>query len=152
VQREMQSWRLREAVHRKTRRHDLVFRICIVETAVRNKKISKVPRVGEIVLFAYSLLCFVVCVAFALLLATGHIEDSSLGSNEAQRVDESERTCSESRRAKGYRYRLRRFSSKIHGYLLRRLPLVSFFKTLARSRNVLPTHRACALRMSFCSK
>jgi hypothetical protein len=65
-----------------------------------NKKISKVPRVGEIVLFAYSLLCFVVCVAFALLLATGHIEDSSLGSNEAQRVDEraKERVASRAER------------------------------------------------------
>lgn len=94
----MQSWRLREAVHRKTRRHDLVFRICIVETVQTNiktsmqtnKKISKVPRVGELVL-AYSLLCFVVCVAFVLLLATGHIEDSSLGSNEASRTSRRER-------------------------------------------------------------
>jgi hypothetical protein len=98
----MQSWRLREAVNRKTRRHDLVFRICIVETVQTNihinkkktsmrynKKISKVPRVGEIML-TYSLLCFVVCVAF-VLLATGHIEDSSLGSNEASRTSRRER-------------------------------------------------------------
>lgn len=47
------------------------FFSCVVETVQTNNKISKVPRVGEIML-AYSLLCFVVCVAFALLLATGH--------------------------------------------------------------------------------
>lgn len=85
--------------------------IYIKRSMQTNKKISKVPRVGEIVLTLFSLLCFVVCVAFALLLATGHIEDSSLGSNEASRTSrrESERTCSESRRTKGYRY----ISSKV---------------------------------------
>lgn len=65
------------------------------------------PRVGEFVLSPHPLLYFAVCVAFALLRATGHSKTPLWDrTKRLKRVDE--RDCgknenNESRRAKGYR-------------------------------------------------
>lgn len=108
----MQSWRLREAVHRKTRRHDLVFRIYIVETVqTKYKSPCKLIRKSLKCLVSErscSPILFYVSWSVLRLFSSQQRDISKTPlwdrTKRLERVDESERTCSESRRAKGYRY------------------------------------------------
>jgi hypothetical protein len=153
----MRSRRLREVVHRKTRRHDLVFRICIVEIQRTNNIIYKLKSLKCLVSersLLTPLLYFVVALRRPHLLATGHKEDCSLGSNEASitsRRRERKNANSEPQKKRIPNY----ISSKVLFEdpwipISARLQLSrASLQTLVVPRNVLPTQRAFVLPMSF---
>lgn len=116
----MQSRRLREVVYRKTRRHDLVFLICIVETLRNEITKSLKCLVSESSCSHPSSSIFRCLCGVCSSPSNGTFEDSSVGSNEASKTSrrERERKEREQRVAQSERIPTCIFSSKIDGYLI----------------------------------